>query len=426
MTKHGKRILMVVQNIYPHDIRVRKEAEALTEAGYSVSVIALKGMGQKACEEIKGVQAFRIPEVTVFEKAKRSSSSVLVAVYVKIRSIAGYVLEYVYFTLASFFVSLFIYAKDGFDVIHMHNPPDTLSLIGIFYKLLGKKYIFDHHDLSPELYLTRVSGKRDMIYRGLLFFEGLSCKFSDIIISTNESYRQMEINRYAVKPEKIFIVRNNPKVDDCIFSNREQDQGKPENQRTKLLFLGCINPQDGIEVLLQAIRHLVFTLEERNVICTIVGGGDSLESAKRLSRELGLSDYVDFTGQIFDREKVKEYLRSSDIGVEPAPCNKANEHSTFIKVMEFMAAGKPLVAFDLKETRYSAEGAALLVPPGDIEGFSRALQQLMHDPAARMNMGQTGFRRIATELNWDRASKNLENAYGSLREWGMLHERRQP
>ena len=414
MTRHGRRILMIVQNTYPHDIRVRKEADALTEAGYSVSVIALRGMGQKAYEEVKGVNVFRIPEVTVFEKAKRSSSNAVVAIYDKIKSIAGYVLEYVYFTLASFFVSLFIYAKNGFDVIHMHNPPDTLSMIGIFFKILGKKYIFDHHDLSPELYLTRVSGKKDLIYRGLVFFERLSCRHSDVIISTNESYRQIEINRHSVDPEKISIVRNNPIVNDCILSEAEHDRVKPDNTKTKLLFLGSINPQDGVDVLLQAIHYLVYSLNERKFICTIVGGGDSLESVKQLSADLGLSDYVDFKGLVLDREKVKEYLWSSDIGVEPAPCSDANKHSTFIKVMEFMAAGKPVVAFDLKETRYSAERAALLVKPGDVEGYSSALKQLIADPDTRQKMGKAGLRRIVEELNWEKASRSLKSAYGSL------------
>jgi glycosyltransferase involved in cell wall biosynthesis len=149
----------------------------------------------------------------------------------KVKSIAGYIVEYAYFTIASFLISFYVFVKHGFDAVHTHNPPDTLSMIGIFYKVLGKKYVFDHHDLSPELYLTRVSAKRDLIYRGLMFFERLSCRFSDIIISTNESYRQIEVSRHSVNSEKIFIVRNNPIVSDCIFTSVGNDRVKPENQK---------------------------------------------------------------------------------------------------------------------------------------------------------------------------------------------------
>jgi glycosyltransferase involved in cell wall biosynthesis len=414
MIKPKRRILMIVENRYPHDIRVRKEADALTKEGYSVIVIALRGQDQKAYEEIRDVKVYRIPKVDIFEKTNRNTSNVILRLYGKVKSIAGYILEYAYFTILSFLVSFYVYLKHGFDVVHTHNPPDTLSMVGIFYKLLGKKYVFDHHDLSPELYLTRVSGKKDLIYRGLVFFERLSCRYSDVIISTNESYRRIEINRHSVNPEKISIVRNNPIVNDCILSDAENHRDKPDNNKIKLLFLGSINPQDGVDVLLQAIHSLVYSLKENKFICNVVGGGDSLESAKQLAADLGLTGYVEFKGLVFDREKVKEYLWSSDIGVEPAPFNDANEHSTFIKVMEFMAAGKPVVAFDLKETRYSAEKAALLVKPGDVEGYSWALKQLISDPDTRQKMGKAGIRRIEEELNWGNASQSLKNAYRSL------------
>lgn len=410
----GKRVLMIVENRYPHDIRVRKEADALTESGYTVTVIALRGREQKAYEEINEVRIYRIPKVNIFEKTKRSNSNFIMKFYCKVRSVSGYMLEYAYFTTISFLISIYIFIKHGFDVVHTHNPPDTLSIIGIFYRLLGKKYVFDHHDLSPELYLTRVSGKRDFIYRGLILFERLSCRFSDVIISTNESYKQIEINRHSVNSGKIFIVRNNPNVNDCIFRGAEYNDDKPKNKKTVLLFLGSINPQDGVDILLQVIHNLVYNLKKKDIICNIVGDGDSLESVKQLSVDLDLKDYVEFKGHISDREKVKEYIWSSDIGVEPAPCNEANEHSTFIKVMEFMAAGKPVVAFDLKETRYSANGAALFVKPGDIQGFSSALKQLIDDPATRRKMGSAGYRRIESELSWGKATKSLKKAYESL------------
>jgi glycosyltransferase involved in cell wall biosynthesis len=409
-----KNILMMVENSYPYDPRVRKEALVLATAGYSVTVIALRRKNQPAYEEIGGIKVYRIPEITLFEKTKGNNTNTISRLISKMKSITGYFFEYVYFTSASFLASLYVLAKQGFDVIHMHNPPDTLSLIGAFYRLLGKKYVFDHHDLSPELYLTRVSGEKDIVYKGLLFFEKLSCKFSNIIISTNESYRQIEIERHSADPNKIFIVRNNPILGDCVFKEYEDVCTGSNSGKKKLLFLGSINPQDGIDVLLQVLHHLAYELGEKNFICNIVGDGDALHAARQLATELQVEAFVDFKGMVYDRNKIREYLCSTDIGVEPAPCNDANEHSTFIKVMEFMAAGKPLVAFDLKETKYSSDGAGIMIPPGDIAGFASAIKQLIDDPDKRQKMGKAGLKRITEELNWEKAAINLVAAYKSL------------
>jgi glycosyltransferase involved in cell wall biosynthesis len=414
MNREKKKVLMMVENHYPFDPRVRKEALVLAAAGYQVTVIALRKKNQLAYEEINGVKVYRIPEFTLFEKAKGSKSSTLRKLFENLKSIIGYTSEYVYFTTASFLSSLYILAKQGFDVVHMHNPPDTLSMIGAFYRLLGKKYVFDHHDLSPELYLTRVSGAKDFVYKSMLFFEKMSCSFSNIIISTNESYRQIEIDRHSADPDKIFIVRNNPILSECTYNRKGDIPAGSLNGRKVLLFLGSINPQDGIDILLQALHYLAYELGEKNFICNIVGDGDAIPAAKELTAELKLGDFVDFKGMVFDRNKIKDYLCSADIGVEPAPCNDANEHSTFIKVMEFMAAGKPLVAFDLKETRYSADGAGLIIPPGDVAGFASAIKRLIDEPDTRQKMGQVGMKRIAENLNWEKASANLLQAYKSL------------
>jgi len=405
---------MLVENHYPHDIRVRKEAEALTEAGYELTVLALKGPNQSAFEEIRNVKVYRIPEVNIFNKTKRDNTNAIIKLYDKVRAITGYILEYAYFTVVSFLVSLYILKKHGFDGIHTHNPPDTLSMIGIFYKFFGKKYVFDHHDLSPELYLTRVSGKKNLIYWGLIFFERLSCRFSNIIVSTNESYRQIEISRYSVNPKKIFIVRNNPIANDCIVSGGGNGSVKPDKQKKILLFLGSINPQDGVDILLKIVHHLVYVLERKDFICLIIGDGDYLDTAKSLSRELNVIEYVDFTGMITDREKLKQYLAQADIGIEPAPLNEVNKYSTFIKVMEYMAASKPVVAFDLIETRYSVDGGALLVPPGDYAGFARAIEKLLDAPLLREQLGKAGWERIEKELNWEKTASNLTEAYAAL------------
>lgn len=408
------RILMIVANHYPQDIRVRREADALTEAGYSVTVLALKSPGQNVHEVLRGVTIYRIPEITIFEKTQWSNAGLIKKVFGRGRLIGGYILEYAYFTSIAFLASLYIAVRHGVDVIHAHNPPDTLALIGMFYRMVGKSYVFDHHDLSPELYLARAPGKPGLIYKGLMLFEWLSCRFANMIISTNESYRQIEIARNSVKCESIFIVRNNPIIADCVPNGVSAGHDRPSNVRPIVLFLGSINPQDGVDILMKAMHHLVFGLGEHNVLCRIVGDGDSLGTARVIAKALGLVGHVEFRGMVSNRDEVKQIILLSDIGVEPAPANKANENSTFIKVMEFMAGGLPIVAFDLKETRYSADGAARFVQPGDIEGFALAIKELIDDPVRRVEMGKTGVKRIENELSWEKAAQCLRTAYASL------------
>jgi glycosyltransferase involved in cell wall biosynthesis len=289
-----------------------------------------------------------------------------------------------------------------------------LALIGIFYRAFGKRYIFDHHDLSPELYLTRISDKQGLIYRMLIFCEGLSCRFANIIISTNESYKHVEVSRHSVDPSKIYIVRNNPIVSDCTQRGRGTRDSSQQRDKKVLIFLGSINPQDGVDVLLHVLHRLVVVYDRNDIMCRIVGGGDFLDSAKRLAKELNIAEYVEFTGMIMDREKIKEFLAQADIGVEPAPLSEANKYSTFIKVMEYMAASKPIVAFDLIETRYSANGSALLVEPGDYDGFARAIMQLVDSPLLREQLGRAGLERVENELNWEVAAAHLTEAYAAL------------
>lgn len=406
------RTLMFVSNLYPHDPRVRKEANALTALGYSVTVIAFHDKSQPYYEEIDGVRIYRIPDLVLFKKVNNRSKNVIARIWTKAKTVIGYGFEYFYFTFATLILSLYILVRRGFDVVHMHNPPDTLSIVGIIYKVLRKKYVFDHHDISPELYLTRVSGKKDIAYSVLISMEKLSCKCSDIVISTNESYKRIVMDRHHIGAEKIHIVRNNPKIDDC---NMESSGLKGDDaDKKEILFIGAINPQDGVHELLKVMVHLVYVLKETNVICNIVGGGDSLDSAKKFAEEMQLSQYVHFAGVIHDRNTVKKYLNRSLIGVEPAPLNAANEHSTFIKVMEYMASRTPVVAFDLKETRYSADGGAILVEPGDIPAFANAIQKLLHDKELRTQMGNRGFQRVQEELNWQKSIDNLSTAYQAL------------
>ena len=412
--KYSGKILMLQESCFPGDVRPRNEAHALIKAGYKVTVIALSGKGEKIKEDMDGIQVYRIPKLTLFKKTFEPNTSYLQKLFSRAKSVTGYLYEYFYFTSACLLLSFYILLKEGFDVIHAHNPPDSLFIIGGFYKIFGKKFIFDHHDLSPELYMTRFSGKNDFIYKLLILFEKLSCKMANVIISTNESYKEIEIKRHSINPKKIYIVRNNPIISDCLLEKINSDNKEEKKDKKVLLFLGSINPQDGVETLLRILHFLVNNLNKKDFICNIIGDGDSLQTVKQMAKELNLMEYIDFKGVVFDREKIKEYLYLADVCIEPAPDNKLNRYSTFIKIMEYMAANKPLVAFDLKETRYSANGSAILIKPGDIVGFAEAIKKLLDEPKLRKELGKAGLERLENELNWENALLNLVEAYRTL------------
>ena len=395
-TPAGGRVLMLVENnSYPQDFRVRQEARALAEAGYQVTVISPARPGQRWRETIDGVRVYRYP-------APWETSGVL-----------GYVFEYGYSTLALFILSLVVYLREGFDVVHAANPPDTLVLVAAAYKLLGKRFVYDHHDLVPELYdaIFRDRGHR-LMHRALLMLEKLSLRYADHVIATNQSYKAMEMERGGVPAERITIVRNGPELKGRQVA--EPDPGLRQKGRTIIGYLGVMGFQDGVDYLLRALHHLVHDLGRTDVFCVLIGGlGGAQPSLKRLATQLGLDDYVWFTGWVSDTDLLR-YIASADLCVDPDPSNPFNDRSTMSKMMEYMAQAKPIVAFDLPEHRFTAQAAAMYVRPNDELEFARALAQLMDDPARREAMGLFGHRRVNTELAWHYSAQNLVGAYRRL------------
>jgi len=303
--------------------------------------------------------------------------------------------------------------KEGFDLIHVHNPPDTLFTIGLFYKLLGKKFIFDHHDLSPELFLSRFSSKKSIIYEGLVLTERLSCKVADRVIATNESYKEIEIKRDRVKLQDIFVVRNGPDLGRLRLV--EPDAKLKGMSKIILGYVGDINPQDGVDYLLRSIRQLVFDLKRTDFYCVVIGTGDALPDLEKMASKLEIKDYVWFTGYIPDNDMMR-YLSTADICVDPDPSSPLNDRSTWIKIMEYMALKKPIIAFDLKETRFSAQDSAIYVRPNDELEFAKAIIALMDNPELRKQLGEIGRKRVEEELAWKHTSKNLIKAYKDLLE----------
>jgi glycosyltransferase involved in cell wall biosynthesis len=402
---------MFVENAFPQDTRVKNEADTLIAADYSVTVVALRKGRQSPAEVVDGIQVYRLPRLELFQKTPRENPTFLQRVWLKLKSLLGYVSEYVYFTSACLVMSVYVAIKRGFDVIHAHNPPDTLFLVALPWRLLGKKYIFDHHDLCPELYRSRYGTKHDFVAGVLQAVEWGNLKLANITIATNESYKQIQIERGGRRPETIFVVRNGP--------NRKRMQVARPNPRLRamgkkiLVYIGSLNPQDGVDYLVRSLRNLRYKLKREDFHCVIIGSGDSLQDLRDLVNELKLNDCVELTGFISDQE-LQENLAAADICMDPDPSSPLNDVSTWIKVMEYMACGKPIVTFDLKETRYSAQEAALYVPCNDEMAFAQATAKLMDEPALRQAMGQFGRQRVERELQWSVVSGNLVAAYAAL------------
>jgi glycosyltransferase involved in cell wall biosynthesis len=402
---------MLVENAFPADSRVRNEAFTLASNGIQVTVIALRGRNERPREVVEGVTVYRLPRLTVFRKLPGTNNSLARRLVGKIQRVAGYLIEYGYFTGGCLALSIYIAFREGFDVVHAHNPPDTLFAVGAFHKLFGKAFVFDHHDLCPELYLSRYrTTQTGAITRVLHLLEWCSVRLANVLIVTNASYRDIDIRRHGADPGRVYIVRNGPDLRRVRLV--EPDRRLRANGKTILGYLGAMNPQDGVDYLLRALRYLRES-GRNDFYCVLIGDGDSRQELEELAKELGLGDHVWFTGFIPDADMMR-YLSSADICLDPNPSSPLNDVSTWIKVMEYMALGKPVVSFDLKETRTSAAEAAVYCPPNDESAFANAIAALMDDPDRRAMMGEVGKRRIHDELSWSITSRNLLNAYGRL------------
>jgi glycosyltransferase involved in cell wall biosynthesis len=383
-------LMLVENNSYPLDFRVRREAHALRDAGYRVSVVAPRGAVQSWTEETEGVRVYRFP-------APPGG-----------RGIVGYAFEFGYATLAMLLLTAWVAMRRGIDVIHAANPPDTLFVIGAIFKLFGKRFVFDQHDLAPETYLSRFAQPRaNLVYKILRALERCSYAAANVIVVTNESYRRVALERGNGHADRIFIVRNGPPFS---FQPLEPDPELIRRATHLIGYVGTIGPQDGVDYWLRAIREMVFTLGRRDFLAVIIGDGDAFASVKALARELEIEAYVCFTGRLSERES-RKYLSAVSVCVQPDPLSPLNDKSTMNKLMEYMALGKPTVAFDLVETRFSAQEAAVYVRPNDVLEFAQRVVRLLDSPQERRRMGEAGRNRVARELAWEYSEPMLLRAY---------------
>ena len=391
----NNRILMLLENqAYPQDVRVRREANALTAAGYTVSVICPAKPGQPSREVIKGVRIYRYPEPS------------------GANGFLGYLWEYAYSTAASFAISMIVFFHGGFEVIHAHNPPDTFVFIAAFYKMFGKRFVFDHHDLSPEMYEARMPGGGNrVVYHALVLLEKLTCFFANHVITTNESYKKIEMERGGVPQERITVVRNGIELDRA--RNTEPERALVEKGKIIIGYVGVMGFQDGVDYLLRALHHLIHDLRRTDFYCVLVGAGDAWPKLRNLAQQLGLDPYVWFTGFV-PSEKMSGCMCAADICVAPEPSNPFTDRSTMVKMVHYMSISKPIVAFDLPEHRFTGADAAIYVKPNDELAFAKAISELMDDPRRREALGALGRRRFEAELAWEYSVPKLLQAYQAI------------
>ena len=390
----GRKILIIVENLtVPFDRRVWQEATTLQDAGYQVSVICPTGEGHETLREAQqGVQIYRygLP----FEA----------------KSALGYLVEYGWALIAQFILAIQVLREHGFDAIHACNPPDNIFLIGAFFKLFGKRFLFDHHDINPELYEAKF-GRRGFWYRMLRTMERLTFLTADVSLATNESYREIAIDRGRMDPARVFVVRSGPDLGrvHLLPGNSSLKKGR----KYLVGYVGVMGEQEGIDYLLRAARVIVVGRGRRDIQFGLVGGGTELAALRRMADSLGVAEYVTFTGRVPDQTML-EMLSTADVCVNPDVANEMNDKSTMSKIMEYMALGKPIVQFDLTEGRRSALDASLYARRNDVHDLAQKIIELVDDPERRQRMADFGRHRVETELQWSHEAPKLLAAYRVL------------
>ncbi|MEO3853616.1 glycosyltransferase family 4 protein [Acrocarpospora sp. B8E8] len=376
----------------PFDRRVWQESCTLRDAGWEVHVICPKGatIDTEAEVEIDGIKIHRYP-------LKAATGGPL-----------GYLREYSSALLHTYRLA----RKLGpVDVVHACNPPDLLFLVAGRLKRQGARFVYDQHDLVPELYLSRFGRGQDFLYRAVRWLERRTYRSADVVISTNGSYRDIALSRGGKQPDEVFVVRSAPSVD--RFYQVEPDESIKRGKPHLLCYLGVMGPQDGVDYALRALASLRDDLGRDDWHAVFVGAGDTFEAMVALSRELGLSDRVEFTGRIPDEELMR-YLSTADVCLAPDPLNPLNDVSTMNKIMEYMAMGRPVVSFDLHEAKVSAGDAAVYAPANDEAEFAKLVARLLDDPEERLRMGEIGRARVSGPLSWERSKAALLSAYEAV------------
>ena len=393
-TKRG--VLIIVENLpVPFDRRVWQEANALREAGYTVSVICPKGKGHTSSyEELQGIHIYRhtLP--------------------IEASGAAGYLLEYLAALFWEFVLSIRVLRNHGFDAIHACNPPDLIFLIGGFYKIfLGKKFVFDQHDLNPELYEIKFGRRTGLFYRLLCLFERLTFKCADVSIATNETFKKIAIERGGMQPDKVAIVKSYPDL--VRFHAVPADPALRKSFKFLIGYIGIIGQQDGVDILIRAMAYIVKELKRTDIGCMIIGSGSELGNLRALASDLGVNGNVTFTGYL-SGEALLTHLCSLDIGVIPDPPSACNDKLSMNKVFEYMALGLPFVQFDLAQSRLEAGDAGFVAKEPTPEAMAEAIISLLTNETLRHKMSKIGKERANREFRWETEKQTLVEHYRKL------------
>ena len=376
------RVLIIVQNLpVPFDRRVWLECQALVSAGYRVAVVCPQGRDDPSYEVVNTVEIYKYRP------------------YAPGGSKASFVAEYLYSFIATAWLTLKARRKGRFSAIQACNPPDIFWPLGLFFRTLeGTRFVFDHHDLCPELYLSRFPEAPKLPYRGLRALERRTHRTADHVISTNDSYRDIAVTRSGKNPADVTVVRTGPDPD--RLQRGGVDPAQRRGRRYLAAYIGVMGPQDGVDIVVRAADIVVHQLGREDIAFTLIGSGDCFNELVALRDELGLAGHVEFTGRAPD-ELVTQILSTADVGLSPDPKNPLNDLSTMNKSMEYMAFELPVVAFDLRETRVSVADAGVYVTPNDVDEYARAIVALTDDEPKRALLGKLGRARVEQELAWN-------------------------
>jgi glycosyltransferase involved in cell wall biosynthesis len=391
-----RSILIIVENLpVPFDRRVWQEAQALREAGYGVIVICPKGKGHTLpYEELLGIHIYRHP------------------LPVEASNAGGYLVEYSIALFWEMWLAIKVLRRHGFDVIQACNPPDLIFLIGGFFKFgFGKKFVFDQHDLNPELYEVKFGKRSGLFYLLLCLFEKLTFKCADASIATNETFKRIAVERGRMPPEKVAIVKSYPDL--AKFKPVVPSPALRSGFRYMIGYVGIMGNQDGVDILVRAVEFMVHVMKRVDIGCIIIGSGSELENLKALAFECQVSDHVRFTGYLTGTELLT-HLCTLDIGVIPDPPNACNDKLSMNKVFEYMALGLPFVQFDLKQSRLEAGEAGFVAKEPTAQGLAHAMVELLENPALRERMKTTGQRKAKQEFSWEEERIKLIRLYVEL------------
>jgi len=385
------RVLILVQNeSVPGDRHAWNECRALNRAGYDVSVVCPRGLGRDRdhSERIEGIQIHRY-------EPRVSDGGVV-----------GYAREYASALLQMTRMARRLAKGGRFSVVHACSPPDFMLLAALSLRLQGATFIFDHHDLTPELFLTRFNPGGGLLYRATLLGERLAFRLGDVILSVNESYRSVALTRGRRKPEDVFVVRTGPDL--TRFTPTEPEPALKHGKRFLLSYVGVMGPQDGVDHALAALAVLKHRRTDWHA--TFMGNGEMLDEMRRLATELELDELVEFTGWV-EHDTVRRFLSTSDICLAPDPKNPLNDVSSMVKISEYMAMSRPIVSYELTESRISAGDAAVYAAANDVDDFADKLDALLDDPEARERMSRLGRERAEAMLAWEHQERSLLAAY---------------